>query len=190
MDHLDTDDDDDDVGTVGDVETVSSPMKKSPPQVDFLEWKPIHIVTSWDLDINTKVASIVIVLPTGVDCQGCKWSVLPCGTMMEVSVTWPRMVSDVDALCKHWNKMEAMSPHHPRICGIDKFFSALRNDISEKLVSTAYLHLPFKVDSTMPLHSEFVGEQGGTTRLLYVDLRSVDVTVYNKMKTQKEFTIV
>ena len=73
---------------------------------DFKEWKPVHIISEWQRDINTRVILVVILLPSGIECSDFSWRVKFSNDVLEATIKWPKIVSDVNHLHTTFDTMD------------------------------------------------------------------------------------
>eukprot|EP00171_Calliarthron_tuberculosum_P004052 IDg4052t1 len=72
------------------------------------------------------------------------------GSALEVTVVWPKAMTDVVYLHKFWLAKEpGFLPNHPRLISFRAFLRRFRNNNRQEIHSTFRLKLPFKVKTEL-----------------------------------------
>lgn len=148
------------------------------PNKTFL---PLALISQWDEAITTcEMLSVAIVLPSGVGPGDFKVRVIEDGDVLELTVSWPMPLVNIEMMHAKWLKCDEqgklistdVTPHHPKILGFQKKLRMVREHLEKTPESVARFGLPITVQQQV-VDQFNLGWVNDTTRMVYVDLRSV-----------------
>lgn len=153
----------------------STPVKQHSRLSGGPEFHPNFIMSLWEEHGSTTPRiSVAIWLPSGISTKDYSFNVSPCGTVLEVHVTWPQVFTDTLLLHKYWlNRQEAdggIRPYHPKIHGFEKHLKTFRAKKTNAVIATGYIDLPHKVETHFD-ETVFCGWQETPEKVLYVTMR-------------------
>eukprot|EP00171_Calliarthron_tuberculosum_P005918 IDg5918t1 len=141
---------------------------------------PIYIMGEWESDEEDKRVSIAILMPTGL-CNRSKdhdVRVVNDGRSLELTVVWPRAMTDMAYLHKFWLRKDAGFLHnHPRLISFRAFLRRLRTTSEQPIISTFQLELPFKVKTELTLlkrNTSYLNWTENKEVVLYITLEAPD----------------
>lgn len=163
----------------------------TPPSRSFY---PLALISQWDENITTcPMATVAIVLPSGVGAGDFKIQVIEDGDVLELTVTWPTPLVDIEEMHLKWLKCDdsgkpistEITRHHPKILGFQKKLRMIREHFNKTPESVARFGLPFTVQP-QPVSQYNLGWKNNTCRMVYVDLRSISNN-YASINDSKDF---
>ena len=156
-----------------------------------LEFMPIHMVHMFEDNTQTKCVEVVVLLPGGV-CHKREMdidvTVAEDGNVLEIEVTWPDIMSNVNRMYSHLIPEERVLVDN--VCCKKSMCSALamhREREDHDIISVAKIPLPIQVIATKPtIRGAYDAETG--SRRIHVTMRASD-SGYAK-KEGVAFTVV
>ena len=157
--------------------------------VQITAFAPMHAMSVWQNDECQKVASVPVLLPSGVsDKHQSEVSVSEDGTELHVEIVWPSMLSDASSLHKFWNNNTVTIPDsHPKIVGFHSCFQDLRKKDSDPIFSLGKIELPFPVCKSVTSIKR-IGDKSGA-RIVCIELTALENADYLDKDTD-DFCIV
>lgn len=157
---------------------------------------PLALVSEWEEALTTTpMISVAIILPSGVGVGDFMLRVIEDGDVLELTVKWPAPMVDIELMHVKWLKngedgkpiSTDITRHHPKILGFQKKLRMVRQHFENTPESIARFGLPFTVQSHINAQYN-LGWASNATRMVYVDLRSVNNN-YAAVKNSTEFEI-
>lgn len=138
-------------------------------------FQPHYLLSEWEVAGSAvRRLSVAIWLPSGVSKGDYSYNLAKCGKVLEVRIQWPRFLTDTLYLHKFWlcKPMEngGIQPYHPKIHGFEKHLKSYRARKSQTVIGTAYITLPFVVETHFE-ESLYCRWQDTTHRCLYITMR-------------------
>lgn len=88
------------------------------------------------------------------------------------------------------NPASSFSSHHPSVLDFESALSEFRRRCSDAVESIAHLKLPFEVITQLVSKNNLSFQEGGGTKMLYVDLKAAVVAEYDVVADTEELTEV
>ena len=147
---------------------------------DFV-FKPIYILGSWENEDEEMRVSVAILMPSGTmeKAGDHDLKVIDNGFSLEVSVAWPRAMTDISYLHKTWIDSDGSGSlkTHPRVLSFRPFLRRLRRNGSEKIMSSYKTSLPCQVKTDLSMtrkYRSYLKWDLTTERVLYVTMEAPD----------------
>lgn len=115
--------------------------------------------------------SVAIILPSGVGPGNFKVQVAEAGDCIDLTVTWPDVLTDARLLHKKWLVTDEISDVHPKILGFEASLKRMRKSCDDNVFSKARIGLPITVESHIEKFN--IGWRDNDTRVLYLDLKAL-----------------
>lgn len=139
----------------------------------------------------TRRKTIAILLPSGVGAGDFTVRVVEGGNQLELTVFCPPALIDLRVMHRKWllpGSRAGFQVYHPKFIGFETALKNLRSRNIDKIESTAFIALPFQVQSH--LESKFnLAWSDNNSKMLYVDLKAF-IEVYAVAKDDEEFELV
>lgn len=152
---------------------------------------PLHLLSVWQEPGTTaKRLAVAILLPSGVGAGDFTVRVIEDGDVLEISVDWPKPLVEISFMHKKWLLMDdsRFTDFHPKYLGFEVSLRGLRENINDKVTSTARIGLPFSVQSHIDSKHN-LAYKDNNSRLVYVDLKAADES-YALLNDISEFEFV
>lgn len=111
-------------------------------------FQPLYCISYWnESETLTKMATVAIVLPSGVRGKSCKVHFNAEGNYVEVQVKWSAHLANPLELMRPWLAEGAenrITPSHPKIGGFEKILRRLKEKKEDDIWSTA--RIPVEID--------------------------------------------
>lgn len=145
---------------------------------DPLVFKPPYILGDWENDGEDRRISIAILMPSGnLRTTGDhSVQVVRGGWALQVSVNWPRALTDLLYLHKAWLS-DSFTKYHPRLLSFRGFLRRLRTKSTDTITSVFRIKLPFKVKdelSVVEKNTRHLRWVMSSEILLYITLEAPD----------------
>lgn len=149
-------------------------------------FKPLYLISSWRETFTTRQClSAAILLPSGIDTY--KIRVVDDGMMLQLTVTWPKAMTDIRMLHHYWLVLQnsnTISEQHPKIGGFEECLRKRRPTMDDDVLSVANIPLPCAVETT--IEEEPLWWEDSGVRIVYVDMKSA-LDAYSSAQPTKRF---
>lgn len=152
-----------------------------------LDCRPIYNISVWqEPGAMTQRCSVACVLPSGVEDSGFTTQIVDDGEFVQLTFTWPRLILDMRKLHDHQMKQDhSFRLYHPKVIGFEEGLKSLRAHVSDSIVSTCRIPMPFPV---CDMTRELIGDKSGS-RIVYLELKGAQED-YSVVQSRGSFTIV
>lgn len=149
-------------------------------------FKPPFIMGEWENQSEDKRVSIAILMPSGT-CKRKKdhsVCVIDGGTTLQISIAWPRALTDLEYLHKHWlESQRTFLANNPRVIAFRSFLRRLRTSKDQPILSTCQIKLPFPVKEELAIikrSTTYLGWKSNEV-VLYITLEAPDANYEAEM---------
>lgn len=149
---------------------------------------PLHVTACWkEPGTTTDIYTVVLLLPSGVSAKTFLFKVLEEGRILELTVDWPRPLSDVEMMHTEWltpGATNGFTEYHPRVVAVDNALKELRKHSHQKIKAVARFDIPFAVRKDFYNQENFEFE--GSCKMIYIELKAITAD-YAEVHDVKDF---
>lgn len=158
------------------------------------DFRPLTLVSEWiEPKTMTKRLTVCINLPSGVESSDFSVRILEGGESLQLSLTWPQPLLNVDTLHRKWSSLrkndpEYMSAYHPEMLGFESALKGLREKSTDAVQSVTRISLPFPVETHI-VSQNALAWRDNSMRAVYIRLRAI-VEDYAVCNNSAEFEVI
>lgn len=147
---------------------------------DSNSFKPIYIIGEREDQREEQRVTVAILMPSGSleEARDHILNVSDDGRSLELTVTWPRSMTDLFFLHKSEVDSDPKKyEQHPRVLSFRPYLRRLRTKADHKITSTCHIPLPIEVKRDIALvrkRRKLFGWKGTGQKVLYVTLEAPD----------------
>ena len=145
-------------------------------------FESLTLVGEWEEPVTkTKHLTVVLNLPSRVNINEFTLRVLQGGMMLELSVTLPSPMLDLELLHQKWltklndDQSLPFTMYYPAVLSLEDALKEKRERANDSVGSTAHIQLPFGVQ-TQILEKSNLYFKNSTTKVVYVELKAIEET--------------
>lgn len=145
------------------------------------ETKLFSLTASWQEPVTlTQRVSVYVHLPAGAEKGDFAIDVNDGGNTLEVTVSWPKSMTDVDMMLRKWMTLpsshpEHISKHHVEYQAFQKALSEFRQNVNEKITSICRIPLPTAVQENA-VSENALAWSNTTLRAVIIRLKAQDIS--------------
>ncbi|PXF42241.1 hypothetical protein BWQ96_08037 [Gracilariopsis chorda] len=142
-------------------------------------------------ETTLKRVTAAVVLPSGVGRGEFLIQIIDGGECLELSVTWPQPLVDVELMHRRWLQSvhaDRMQSYHPKIIGFQNSLRNLKGKVTEDVKSVARILFPFPVQSHIA-QKDNLAWIGNDARVIYIEMKQVQLDDYSKVNDNDNFVM-